>query len=129
MFAAAWVAYERVRPDPETVHLWLFRIAKNRAANHRRRLAVLAGIVERIGRTAPPTAQVEREVIVRDELRAALRAVAMLKRRERELLGLRVGAGLSFSEIGQIVGISERAAVVATRRAMEKVRHAVEEDQ
>jgi RNA polymerase sigma-70 factor (ECF subfamily) len=50
-----------------------------------------------------------------------------LRRRERELIGLRVAADLSYRDIGAILGISEDAAKVATHRALTRLRAHLEE--
>jgi DNA-directed RNA polymerase specialized sigma24 family protein len=43
------------------------------------------------------------------------------------LIGLRVAADLSFREVAALLGISEEAAKVATRRALRKLRSKLED--
>jgi RNA polymerase sigma factor (sigma-70 family) len=69
---------------------------------------------------------VEQSVVIRHELRLALEAMSALKERDRTLVGLRVGAGLSYADIGRLTGLSERTAMKATHRALDKIRSAVE---
>ncbi len=45
-----------------------------------------------------------------------------LRERDRQLVGLRVAGGLSYAEAGQVVGMREGAAKMATHRALERVR-------
>jgi len=61
------------------------------------------------------------------ELERATAAIARLRTRERELIGLRVAADLSFREVATLLGISEEAAKVATRRALRKLRSKLED--
>jgi hypothetical protein len=44
-------------------------------------------------------------------------AIGQLRTREHELIGLRVAAALSFRKVAAVLGMSEQAAKVATRRA------------
>ena len=126
-FERAWKAFERVKPEAEWVRAWLFRIAKNRVVSHQRRSTKFANIIRGLGRTeSQAVASVENDVTIREELRLAIAAIASLKVRDRQLIGLRVGAGLSYSDIGAILDMPPHSAEVATRRAIEKVRAAVE---
>jgi RNA polymerase sigma factor (sigma-70 family) len=54
-----------------------------------------------------------------DEVVAAVRA---LSARHRALVALRYGADLSYQQVGHALGISEAAALMATRRALAKLR-------
>jgi RNA polymerase sigma factor (sigma-70 family) len=51
-----------------------------------------------------------------------LTAVRALPERDRAIISLRFGGGLSFGEVGHAVGISEAAAGVACRRALARLR-------
>jgi len=51
-----------------------------------------------------------------------LDAVRSLRPRHRAAVALRYGADLSFRQVGDALGISEAAALMATRRALEKLR-------
>ena len=121
-FTAAFAAYRRVRPDPAGVRAWLFRIARNAAIDQRRRskrsrhasALLAAGTVE--------GASVETRAELRGDLRAVITAVAALPHKERQLVGLRVAAGLPFSEVAMVMGMREAAARQATHRALAKVR-------
>jgi len=123
----AWFAYRRARPDDAGVRPWLFRIARNALIDHHRRSLRGARAFRLLGlghRASEPDPSVLAEL--RDQLRAALMAIAALPERDRLLIALRVAAGLSFAEIAAVVGISEEAAQVATRRALARVRGEVE---
>jgi RNA polymerase sigma factor (sigma-70 family) len=126
-FHKAFVAYSRVRPEPSSIRLWLFRIAGNVVKDHHRRLwrgqrllTTLAGAVR--GGQDP-----EGQVLVRAELQEILDALAHLPPRDRQLVGLRAGAGLPFSDIAELMTMNENSARVATRRALHRLRAAVED--
>jgi RNA polymerase sigma-70 factor, ECF subfamily len=59
-----------------------------------------------------------------DQLRTeeVLAAVRALNPRHRAVLALRYGADLSYRRVGQALGISEAAALMATRRALANLR-------
>jgi RNA polymerase sigma-70 factor (ECF subfamily) len=101
---------------------WLFGIARNAALDElrrRRRVATLA--------TEPPDEQVAgpedgAEVALR---RTAVRAaLGELAPRERELVALKFGAGLSGGEIAKVLGMSETGVSTFLYRTMGKLREA-----
>lgn len=124
VFASALAAYERVSPDGG-VAPWLFRIARNAVVDeHRRRhrgLRLLTALRRRDPRAADPGDT----VALRDEAWRAGEAIARLRPRDRELVGLRVAGQLSYAEIAAVTGMSETAAKVATHRALVTVRRAL----
>jgi RNA polymerase sigma-70 factor (ECF subfamily) len=117
------------RFDPERGELdgWLWRIVVNlahdagRAAGRRRFLA------QRLGAWATPQATVESDALQRIDNQRLLAAVRRLPRRARTLVALRYGAGLSYAEIGAQLGISSQAALMATRRAFDRLRRSLED--
>jgi RNA polymerase sigma-70 factor (ECF subfamily) len=125
-FGKAYTAWETFRDDdPEGLRRWIFRIARNAAVDHHRRGRRRALLGGRLGARSNHAVDVETVAGLRAELRAALAAVGDLGRRDRELVGLRCAAGLSYAEIGALHGMSEEAARQATRRALAKLRAAL----
>ncbi len=124
---AAWPRLAGV--DDEGVRRWMFRIARNAAIDHHRRGRRRALLLGRLSGTAPSSIDVETVAGIRAELREVLGALRGLRRRDRELVGLRVAAGLSFAEIAEVVGGNEQAVRTATHRALARVRAAVQEGQ
>jgi RNA polymerase sigma-70 factor (ECF subfamily) len=122
VFAAAFAAYQRVHPDPAGVRTWLFRIARNAVIDQYRREGRRRSLVARIGRDREFPDSVEESVVQRFDLRSVVAAMETLRERDRQLVGLRVAGGLSYAEVGQVVGIRESAAKMATHRALERVR-------
>lgn len=127
-FAKALVAYERVVPGPEGVRPWLLAIARNVCVDHARRRWRWLRIASRAG--AEP--EVFREVAVEAEqaldLRRVLRALERCNPRERQLIGLRVAAGLPYREVAAVMGMTEATTKTATYRALARVRALVEDE-
>jgi RNA polymerase sigma-70 factor (ECF subfamily) len=101
---------------------WLFGIARNAALDElrrRRRLATLAGDPPDEQLAAPDDGA---EVALR---RTAVRsALAGLTPRERELVALKFGAGLSGGEIARVLGMSETGVSTFLHRTIGKLREA-----
>jgi RNA polymerase sigma-70 factor (ECF subfamily) len=116
---------ERARPaDGEgasTFRVWLFQIARNTVANHRR------------GRRRHPEAPLEAAALVsdpldiegraasRDEAAAAWRAVGRLPADRRRALVLRFVEEMSTAEIAGVLGRSEGAVRVLMHRALRSI--------
>ncbi|HEV8562440.1 MAG TPA: sigma-70 family RNA polymerase sigma factor [Actinophytocola sp.] len=129
VFAAAFAAYPGVRLRDGVVLPWLLRIARNEIIDQRRRHSRRSALLARFfgGESEQDrSVDVEGEVVTRDELQQVVTAMRGLSARDRTLIGLRIAAGLPFAEIGQVLGISEHAATVATKRALQRLRRHVE---
>jgi RNA polymerase sigma-70 factor (ECF subfamily) len=122
VFAAAFAAYGRVRPDSAGVRTWLFRIARNAVIDQYRREGRRRSLIARIGRDREFPDSVEENVEQRFDLRSIRAAMETLRERDRQLVGLRVAGGLSYAEVGEVIGMREGAAKMATHRALERVR-------
>lgn len=129
VFAAAFAGYLTARLDGGVVLPWLLRIAHNEVIDHRRKRTRRSALLTRFfgGATdVDRSADVEGAVVLRDELHRALGALQELSERDRKLIGLRIAADLPYAEIGAVLGLSEHAATVATRRALERMRRRLE---
>jgi len=115
--------------DGDAVLPWLLRVARNEVIDHRRKRTRRSALLARFfgGSGEIDTgADVEGAVVRRDELDRALVAMQHLSERDRTLIGLRIAADLPFAEIGAVVGLSEHAATVATKRALQRLRRRLE---
>jgi RNA polymerase sigma-70 factor (ECF subfamily) len=126
-FIKAFSAYERVSPNPETARTWLISIARNCCIDYRRQNGRWQRLIRRLEQFRETPLDIEVLAHHHSELERATAAIARLRTRERELIGLRVAADLSFREVAALLGISEEAAKVATRRALRKLRSKLED--
>jgi RNA polymerase sigma factor (sigma-70 family) len=122
VFVSALRAWRR-RPVPEPgVRPWLLRIARNAIIDRGRRANRWSAIWTRLVRSSDAEENVEELSDRRDALSAAVAALATLSERDRQLVALRVAAGLSHAEIGLILGMKPSAAKVACQRALLRLR-------
>lgn len=125
-FIKAFSAYNRVSPDPGSTRTWLITIARNCCVDYRRQNSRWERLLRRLQRFGESSVDVELLAHHRSELDRVASVIGQLKPRERELIGLRVAADLSFREVATVLAVSEQAAKVATRRALGKLRSKLE---
>lgn len=124
VFLQALDRIDQYKPKQGPFVAWLFGIARHAASNHnqRRRPTVPWDLVPEILR--PISDDDPESQTLRNESLARLADVfATLDRDKRELLVLRYIVGLSFAEIGPIVGKSE----AATRQQVSRLLRALKE--
>jgi RNA polymerase sigma-70 factor (ECF subfamily) len=123
VFAAVWERRAEWAPA-RSIAAYLFTAVRNRASKIRAHGAVVVraeqdtdDMVERASAQPPlsPHAAAEAEEL----RRAVARAVAALPERRRLALSLRFGEGMSYAEIGEVLGVSEHAATLLVARARE----------
>jgi RNA polymerase sigma-70 factor (ECF subfamily) len=104
---------------------WLFGIARNAALDELRRRRRLAALHTDPEDPATQSADDGADVALRrTAVRTALEACSA---REREIVALKFHAGLSNSELAQVLGVSESNAGTLVYRVMEKLRKACNE--
>jgi RNA polymerase sigma-70 factor (ECF subfamily) len=117
VFVVAWRGRERPPSDPRP---WLYGVARNVLANHRRGEARAAALGERVGREAAAVAGDHAELAhVRADLAAAL---ARLAPADREVLLLVAWEGLTSAEAAQVLGCRAPAARARLSRARRRLR-------
>jgi len=127
VFMNAYQAYSRFEARNTTPSAWLFRIARNATLDHFR----ARGRRERLRRTIEhqpvaeedPAAQAEDRI----QYRALLGQLGQLPERQRDAISLR-HSGLSFDEVGRLMGCSEDAAKMLYHRALKALREAVQKE-
>jgi len=127
VFMNAYQAYARFEARNSTPSAWLFRIARNATLDHFR----ASGRRERLRRTIEHQPMAEEdpagEAEDRIQYRALLQQVAQLPERQRDAISLR-HSGLSFDEVGRLMGCSEDAAKMLYHRALKALRAAVQKE-
>lgn len=119
-FEKAWRARDRYRRDLAKFSTWLFAIARNVAADHFRRTRIEVPIDEALEHPADGTP--EDEAVRRSEFQRLTILLAALPERDRELLALKYGAGLSNREIARVTGLSESNIGTIVHRAIGALR-------
>jgi RNA polymerase sigma-70 factor, ECF subfamily len=102
---------------------WLFTIAHRRVTDHfrrlgRRREVELDATVEPASASAGP----EDHAVAAENRAEVARAFRELRADQQEILSLRVLAGLSATQVGEVLGKSEGAVRVAQHRALSSLR-------
>lgn len=122
VFAVAWRRFDRVPPPPED-RLWLFGVARNCVAEHRRteqrRLRLHARLAQDGTTGNASSAEPDSG---HEPVRAALDA---LRPRDREALQLVLWEELSHEEAAAVLGCSVNAFELRYRRARNRVRDAL----
>ena len=114
---------ESYSPKRAPFAAWLFAIARNAVNDHLRSIRrhpsqPFDGLTECAGREDPP----EEAVIRQEEKNRLLRAVALLKERERELIALKFTAGLTNRQIAGMLPLTEKNVGVILYRAIRELR-------
>ena len=123
-FLRLWQRRDR-RDQTGNARAWLMRVAVNLAVDHRRHW--LAGLKHRVA--APPLPDPGAIALERLEIELMRKAVRRLKSRERAVLALRYEQGLSFPEIGRLLGRPEATVKTWLHRALDRLQQQLALDQ
>jgi len=115
VFALAWRKRDAVTPGEELP--WLYRIAANLVANHRRRLAASASFIASL--RPADSAPAADDIVLADQSLAA--AWKQLKAKDREVLALSVFEDLPVATIATALGVSANAVSIRLHRARKQL--------
>jgi RNA polymerase sigma-70 factor (ECF subfamily) len=104
-FEKAWRARRRYRRDLAAFGTWLITIARNVAVDHYRQQRRHATLEE--AADVPAGATPEELAEHHSDVEHLGRLLAVLPERERELLSLKYGAGLTNRAVARLTGLSE----------------------
>lgn len=121
VFAIAWQKRAAVTPGEELP--WLYRIASNLIANHRRKNARSIRFFAQI---LAPDASPSAESIAIADIHLS-RAWATLSLTSREALALVAVDGLSVAEVARVLGVTPNAVSVRLNRARAQLRAALDQ--
>ncbi len=116
--------YERGKPLPDMAQAkyWLIRVVKNLTLNSEKRKSRERRAVERLKRISPLSAVSEEETYIKKESKEEVqKALSVLPYNFRIVLILKEYEGLTYKEIGSIMGITEGNVKVRVFRAREKL--------
>lgn len=128
VFLRALRAFARFDPERGLPQPWLFRIAQNALRDYRRqagrRRTVSLADLRDLQSSAPSP---EERLLWEEEVARLLSAIADLPARDREIISLSYGTGLTTAEIGSVLGL--RSGAVRTRlwRALGRLRSVLSE--
>jgi RNA polymerase sigma-70 factor (ECF subfamily) len=121
-FEKAWRARDRYRRDLAGFGTWLFAIARNVAYDHFRARRDHAPLEEAAGIPGGPTPEEDAEK--RQEIERLGRLLVQLPDRERELVALKYGAGMTNRAIAKATGLSESNVGTILHRTIGQLRAA-----
>jgi RNA polymerase sigma-70 factor (ECF subfamily) len=119
-FEKAWSGRHRYRRDLGAFTTWLYAIARNVASDHFRSRVALAPL-EAAAHVAAPGSP-EEDALRSSEAARLGSLLATLGERERELIALRYGAGLTNRAIARLSGLSESNVGTILHRAIGELR-------
>ena len=125
-FEKAWRHRERYREDLASFSTWLFIIARRIAADHFRKQRPTVSLEEAARLANPET--LEEVAQERAEFAQLSVILARLAERERELVALKYGAGLTNRAIARISGLSESNVSTILHRLTRQLRAQLENE-
>lgn len=117
-FAIAWRRMD-VIPPGDQARLWLYRVARNVLANHRRGVARRQGLSNALA--AEVAGLYERSAEDNADLSAVNRAFRSLPDHDREILSLVAWEGLDHGEIAKVLDCSRNAVRIRLHRARKRL--------
>ena len=121
-----WKSYNPAFP----IEAWLIGIAKNTVTDYlrskkRKYFVTLDSIIDLVSFNKQP----EEVVVINDENRIVMIAMAKLKDQERQILSMKFATGLKHHEIAKILNISDSNVRVTVHRALKKLRKFIDEEE
>lgn len=109
---------------------WLYAIARNTVRDSRRsRRYPVALPMDLLPELASTLRSPEDSLLLKERVESVLRAVNRLGKREREIVGMRMGARISNREIAGILHMKEGTVAVCLFRAIRRIRKLLLEDE
>jgi RNA polymerase sigma-70 factor (ECF subfamily) len=119
-FEKAWAARERYRRDLAGFSTWLFKIAQNLIVDHLRTRRNQVPIDDAVNVTAAEITETHFER--QSDLSRLASLTRELPPRERELIALKYGAGISNRDIARLTGLTESNVGTILYRVVQNLR-------
>lgn len=127
-FEKALKHFDQVR-NSESATAWLFRIARNCAADYLRRAKPTVSLERLLPLEHPQVEAAEEGAIAREEAQELLVYLGHLPEREREVIGLKFVARLSNREIARVLQKPEGTVGSLLYRSLQRLRAAFDESE
>ena len=114
--------------SPGAVGAWLFRIARNCAADYFRKYRVMVSLDTLVDGNHPRECSPEEELVAREERMLLLTQLNKLSEREREVIGLKFVACLQNREIARVLHMPEGTVGSLLHRALSRLRDALHDE-
>ena len=124
-FEKVWKARARYRKDLGSLNAWIFSIARNVAIGYFRKNRQMISLEALELHSARH--EVEENIQKRQDFKRLQRLLSDLPDRERELIALKYGAGLTNRTIAQLTGLSESNVGTILSRVVGRLRAEWEE--
>lgn len=121
VYVVAWRRIDDIPPGDEAL-AWLYGTARKVLANQRRSRSRRGSLAARIRNETPPSQPTPEATVMRRERdREVLDALGRLWESDGEVIRLALWEELSHSDIGKILGCSDRAVTMRLHRAMKRL--------
>jgi len=127
VFEGAFRGLAHFTPTKGTFAGWLFGIARNKTARHLKISGLRSWIsLERLTGLASDHQPHDDTIAERQEQEELLAAIGQLSGKQRDVIGLKFGGGLTNQRIAQILGVSPTSVGVRLYRGLRRLRAALE---
>ena len=129
VFENAIRKFNTYKPNVSTMEAWLIGIAKNVVTDYLRSkkhkfFTPLDDIIGLVSQNKQP----EEVMVINEDNRALIKAMAMLKNRERQVLSMKFATDLRNNEIAKILNISDSNVGVIIHRAIGKLKEILDKE-
>jgi RNA polymerase sigma-70 factor (ECF subfamily) len=121
-FEKAWRARHRYRRDVAGFTTWLLTIARNVAVDYYRKTRREVPLDEVLADSLPASGSLEDDLDRRSKMERLSALLAALPDRERELISLKYGAGMTNRAIARVTGLSESNVGTIVHRTVQALR-------
>jgi RNA polymerase sigma-70 factor (ECF subfamily) len=125
VFVAAFRSYEKM-DMPDSPRAWLFSIAHNKVIDYWRHRSRWRRFSKELSGDQPAAINLEESMEQKAELEAILQRLSSLSERDQAIISLRV-SGATHRQVGEVLGLTESAASVASSRAFARLQGKLED--